>query len=408
MILRFDSNFRLTFPHRVVNDLGADSVTLNSYSDRHLFLTVPSKDSEVILAGSLGEMATGDLLSFFNVFCKTGVLRFSIVGGTKEVYFQQGEIVMAESTFPEDEIGEILYELGKVSRDTLENARNFSTGFSSLGKGLVEQEIISAKDLWQATRYQVEKITFSLFELKQGGFSFLIKQLEEEEVAKLSMSTQNLIMEGLRRVDEKVLFLRSIKSLDSTPVFAENKAGLSTAEECMLQDIKNSKHSVRGVVRKSGAGEFDGLRILYQLIQKGAVKIEMPEVIMPEGEFGDLLKIYNSALSLLFKKIVEAAPHFIEDVNRFLRELPQPYSYVFRGISLLDDGSLDGGKIVRNLDGLEEGDKLKLLADALNEVLFMECDVARRELGSAEASELVQRIQQISQRVKELIGKKND
>jgi len=405
MLLRFDSNFRLTFPHRVVKDLEGDSLSLSSYSDRHLFLTVPAKDSEVILAGCLGEMAAGDLLSFFNVFCKTGVLRFSLAGGTKEIFFQQGEIVMAASTFQEDDMGEILYELGKVSRETLENARNFSTGFSTLGKGLVDQEIIAAKDLWQATRYQVEKITFSLFEFKQGGFSFLIKPLDEEEVSKLSMSTQNLIMEGLRRVDEKALFMRTIKSLDATTVFVTGKPGLSSAEEAMLQDIQGHRHSVRGVVRKSGAGEFEGLRCLYQLIQKGAVKIELPEVVVPEGEFGDLLTIFNGALSLLYKKIIEVAPHFSEEVNRFFRELPQPYSYVFRGIQLMDDGSLDGGKIVKNLDVLEEGDKLKLLADALNEVLFMECAVACKELGSTDANELVQRIQQISKRVKEFISK---
>ncbi len=408
MLLRFDSSFRLTFPHRVAKDLGDNAIALNSYSDRHLLLTVPGRDSELILAGCLGEMTVGDLLSFFNVFCKTGVLRFSLARGTKEVFFQQGEIVMAASTFHEDDMGEVLYELGKVSREVLENARNFSAGFSSLGKSLVEQEIISAKDLWQATRHQVEKITFSLFEFKQGGFSFLIKPLEEEEVAKLSMSTQNLIMEGLRRVDEKALFMRSIKSLDSTPVFVENKPGLSAAEECMLQDIKNSKHSVRGLVRKSGVGEFEGLRFLYQLLQKGAAKVQVPEIAVPEGAFGDLLTIYNGAFSLLFKKIVEAAPHFIEEVNHFFLELPQPYSYVFRGICIMDDGFLDGVKVVRNLEGLEEGDKLKLLADALNEVLFMMCAVARKELGSADSSELVQRVQQISQRVKELVAKKND
>ncbi len=405
MQLKFDSSFRLSFPHRVVNGLEGDSVTLSSYSSRHLLLTVPARDSQVILAGCLGEMVAGDLLSFLNVFCKTGVLHFSLAGGTKEIFFQQGEIIMAASSFPEDDVGEILYELGKVSRETLENARNFATGFSTLGKALVDQEIISAKDLWQATRYQVEKITFSLFEFTEGGFSFLIKPLEEEEVLKLSMSTQNLIMEGLRRVDEKSLFMRTIKSMDALVVFINGKPGLSSTEEAMLEDIKSHKHSVRGVVRKSGAGEFDGLRSLYQLVQKGAAKIEMPEVVVPEGEFGDLLSIFNGALSLLYKSIVEVAPHFSEEVNRFFRELPQPYSYVFRGIQLLDDGSLDGGKIVANLDGLEEGDKLKLLADGLNEVLFMESAVARRELGSADSSELVQRIQKISQRVKEFIAK---
>jgi hypothetical protein len=405
MQLKFDSSFRLAFPHRVVNGLESQYLTLSSYSSRHLFLTVPARDSEVILAGGLGEMGAGDLLSFFNVFCKTGVLHFSLSGGTKEVFYQQGEIIMAASTFPEDDIGEILYELGKVNRETLENTRNFSTGFSTLGKSLVDQDIISAKDLWQATLYQVEKITYSLFEFREGGFSFLIKPLEGEEVLKLSMSTQNLIMEGLRRVDEKTLFMRTIKSMDAMTVFVGRKPGLSVAEEAMLEDIKSHQHSVRGVVRKSGAGEFEGLHTLYHLVKKGVVKIEMPEVLMPEGEFGDLLAVFNGALSLLYKSIVEVAPQFGEEINRFLGELPQPYSYVFRGIQLLDDGSVDGGKIVKNLDGLEEGDKLKLLADGLNEVLFMECAVARKELGSTESSDLVQRIQKISQRVKELIAK---
>jgi hypothetical protein len=59
-----------------------------------------------------------------------------------------------------------------------------------------------------------------------------------------------------------------------------------------------------------------------------------------------------------------------------------------------------------NLAGLEEVDKKRLLADSLNELLYMECLAARRELGAADSAELIQRVQEISRRVKTLIGRK--
>ena len=66
-----------------------------------------------------GSSAVVDLLSFFNMFRKTGILRFRLAGGTKALYFQQGEIVFATSTFPEEDMGEVLFELGKVEREVL-------------------------------------------------------------------------------------------------------------------------------------------------------------------------------------------------------------------------------------------------------------------------------------------------
>jgi hypothetical protein len=67
---------------------------------------------------------------------------------------------------------------------------------------------------------------------------------------------------------------------------------------------------------------------------------------------------------------------------------------------------VDGGRILANLAGLEGADQKKLLIDALNELIYMECIVARRELGTVESAELVQRVQEISRRVKNLIGRK--
>ena len=148
------------------------SLELVSFSGGHLLLTLPEEGSAVTLAGRLGEISVADLLSFFNMFRKTGILHFILTGGHKDLYFLQGEIVFAASTFPEEEIGEVLFGLGKVDREALQKARQFATARATVGKVLVEKGVIAAEDLWLGTRSQVETIVFHLFTFERGGFSF--------------------------------------------------------------------------------------------------------------------------------------------------------------------------------------------------------------------------------------------
>jgi hypothetical protein len=81
------------------------------------------------------------------------------------------------------------------------------------------------------------------------------------------------------------------------------------------------------------------------------------------------------------------------------------FFYVFRDTSLRENSTLDGDRILANLAGLEEEDKKKLLADALSELVYMECIFARRELGAVESAELIRRVQEISWRMKSLVGR---
>ncbi|HKK01403.1 MAG TPA: DUF4388 domain-containing protein, partial [Desulfuromonadales bacterium] len=340
-----------------------------------------------------------------NMFRKTGILRFGLSGGVKELYFQQGEIVFAASTFPEEDLGEILCELGKLTPERLQKIRQAAFGRASLGKTLVDTGIATPKDLWLATRYQVETIVYHLFTFHQGHFSFLAKSLEKEEIVRLSMSTQNLIMEGLQRVDERALFMRSVGSLDAVPVPTGKSTELDASEERLMTLVRDGKLMVREVLRRSGLGEFAGLRLLYQLIDKKVLKMEDAPIVRLEGVIGEILTIFNGALVVLYRRIAEKNPHFDQEVRRFLRDLPQPFSYVFRDVHLLADGSLDGGRILMNLSGLEESDQKRLLADALSEVVYMECVAARRDLGEAAGAELIQRVQEISRRIKTLIGR---
>lgn len=401
-----DSSGRLALPFYAAKELGGHSLELASHSPGHLLVIDP--DKSVQMTGRLGDIALVDLLSFFNMFRKTGVLCLELKGGRKEIYFKLGEIVFATSTFAEEHLCEILYDQGKLDRDALHKARQLAGSQTQIGKCLVEKKIVTAKDLWLASRYQVEVSIYNLFLANEGSFYYEEREVEEDQAVRLSTSTQNLIMEGLRRVDERTLFMRQIRSLETIPMPTDKEAkNLGEQEREMLEVIGRGRLNVKSVLRRSGVAELDGLRLLHQLVSKGLVRIEDAPSFAIGGDIGEMLKVFNGVLVLLYRRIIENNPRFNDELRNFLRVIPSPFSYVFRDVTLLDDGSVDGGRVLANLAGLEERDKKKLLAEALSELVYMECHAARRDLGNAASAELLQRVQEIPRRIKNILERKS-
>jgi hypothetical protein len=407
--IKIEKGGKLQLPSNIIKSIGDQPLRLSSCSVHHLLLESAVNADKVLMAGLVEEVGIVDLLSFFNMFRKSGLLRFNLPGGNKSLYFQNGEIVYATSTFPEEEIGEILYSLGKFDRETLHGARQFANGEIPLGKILADQGIITSQDLWAATKSQVETIAYNLFAFHEGSFVFTGVKLEEDKIISLSMTTQNLIMEGLRRVDERAVYMQKVKSLDAMPVATGKMPNdLDSVSQRMVALVQSGVSDVNELLRRSGSGEFDALRLLSQLVERGVVKMEEAPTVAVEGVLGEVVKIFNGVLVAMHRVVSAKNPQFRVEISRFLRDLPQPYSYVFRQTALKEDGSIDGGRVLANLAGLEEGDKLRLLSEALSELVYMECIAARRELGTADSAELIKRVQDVSQRVRDLIGNRDE
>ncbi|HAD05494.1 MAG TPA: hypothetical protein DCF93_13050, partial [Desulfuromonas sp.] len=342
--LTLESGGRMTLPPAVARNIGAGPLALVSHSSGHLLVAPAPAAAGVVLAGSLGSLSVADLLSFFNLFRKSGLLRFTFAGGGKELVFLQGEIVAATTTFPEEDLGETLFALGKVDRDALLRARQAAVGSGALGKILVDAGSVAAKDLWLAARVQVETIVYNLFTQATGSFVFHDDATPGDEQPRFTLSTQNLIMEGLRRVDERALFRRHIPSLDAIPVTCGKAADdLPHAEQRLLAHIAGGKLRVRELLRKGGLGEFDGLRMLHHLAEQGFVAMAAPKVEV-SGELGELLGVFNGALATMHKQIHPVCPGFSQEVRLFLRDLPYPFSVVFGDCAPRDDGTLNGGR----------------------------------------------------------------
>jgi hypothetical protein len=407
--IKIEKGGKLPLPPNVTQVIGAQPLRLSSFSAHHLLLESADNADKVLMAGQIGEVGIIDLLSFFNMFRKSGQLRFNLAGGNKSLYFQNGEIVYATSTFPEEEIGEILYGLGKFDREILHGARQFANNEIPLGKILVDQGIITSQDLWAANKNQVETIAYNLFAFHEGSYVYIDVEPEQDKIISLSMTTQNLIMEGLRRVDERAVYMQKVKSLDAVPVVTGDIPNdLDSVSQRMVALIQSEVGNVNELLRRSGSGEFDALRLLSQLIERGVVNMEEAPTVAVEGVLGEVVNIFNGVLVAMHRVVSAKNPQFRVEISRFLRDLPQPFSYVFRQTALKEDGSIDGGRVLANLAGLEEGDKLRLLSEALSELVYMECIAARRDLGAADSAELIKRVQDVSQRVRALIGNSDE
>ena len=114
-----DSNGRIALPSPVMTVVGKTPMGIISYSPVHI-LVGSSEDVVPTLAGKLGDITVTDLLSFYNMFRKTGSILFTLKSGNKELFFEDGEVVYAQSTFVNENLPEVLYDLGKNQPDDVE------------------------------------------------------------------------------------------------------------------------------------------------------------------------------------------------------------------------------------------------------------------------------------------------
>ncbi len=155
--------------------------------------------------------------------------------------------------------------------------------------------------------------------------------------------------------------------------------------------------------RELGVREFDGIRILYGLIERRLIRMEDSPTTAIEGTLGQILAAYNSLFKLILIRVAKVNPGYPQEVAQTLRDLPEPYSFVLRDVELQDDGTLDGNRIVANLEGLDDKDKNKLLSDSLCEVAFIQTMAVRRDLEPEQARPLISRVQEVTTKIRDMI-----
>ncbi len=208
----------------------------------------------------------------------SGTLSVSREGVVKNLYIKNGEIIFASSNYEGDRLGEVLLKAGKISVKQFETAsKALSKTKKRLGGILVELGYLRPKDLFWGVKYQVREIVASLFDMTDGSYEFLPGEIPPGEVITLHMSTANLIMDGVKRIDDWTRISRGIPPMEavlrptSDPLKLYQDVDVSPEEKRIL-GLFDGKRTIKEVITHSDIGDFEALKAVYAFFSIGMLE----------------------------------------------------------------------------------------------------------------------------------------
>ncbi|HEY5594696.1 MAG TPA: DUF4388 domain-containing protein, partial [Nitrospiria bacterium] len=157
------------------------------------------------VSGRLRDQRLPKILTHLQRQKKTGVLVVRRNDQHKAIFIKDGDTVFAASKYQDDWLGEVLLKAGKITLGQYEKASEVTRSTQKrFGTVLVEHRVLTAKDLFWAVTHQVKEIILSLFTWLDGEYQFEEGPLPAQEIITLKMSTANLILDGIRRINDFV------------------------------------------------------------------------------------------------------------------------------------------------------------------------------------------------------------
>ena len=145
---------------------------------------------------------------------RTGHLRFRSAEAEKVVVVQGGRVIFARSSSADDRLGPYLLRAGKIRFDHLMDLTRFVSPTRRFGAILVENHVLSPKDLVQGVIGQVRSIVLSLFHWTEAEYAFEERELEKETIT-LRIPTPRILIDGVQQVTSWRRVTSGIGSLDA-------------------------------------------------------------------------------------------------------------------------------------------------------------------------------------------------
>ena len=254
------------------------------------------------LEGTIKDFGLPDIFQLIGLQRKTGTLTLQSDKEEVTVTFENGMVVMADSSGKrlEDRLGHVLVKQGKLSAARLEEAlQTQKATLQRLGHILVTSNAITAKDLRDALQVQVSQIVFKVFRWRDGEYLFAPTDAVDYDRDNFApMSADFILMEGIRMVDEWPIIEKKIPSMDLVfrPVVdhalievvdgpsehsfeslgdakrptASSKIRLTPQEENIFRKVDGTR-TVQGIIDSTGLPEFETCRTLFDLLTRNLI-----------------------------------------------------------------------------------------------------------------------------------------
>ncbi len=270
------------------------------------------RDREVALAGVFdGHHQLAGVLDFVHIARLDGCMQIDSGEVKATLYLRRGVYLSGRTNLRTDRLGTVLVRAGMITAQQRDELVEELSDGARLGNTLVTRGMLTTAQVYEGLRRQAEEIFYSVLRLDKGSF-YISSPLDMTEVpAMLRLDLKQLLMEGVRRLDE---------------------AGPSGADRELRQ-------------RKPIAAER-----------------------LPADAAERIFDTYNEALRKLFESLDASEGTSLRGELVGFIEDNEAYRELFAGVEVLADGSL-GIEVLENLHDLR-GDRLTTLQLGLNEMLF--------------------------------------
>ena len=259
------------------------------------------------LEGTIKDFGLPDIFQLIGLQRKTGILTLKSERESVTVTFENGMVVMADSSTKrlEDRLGNVLVKQGKLAKERLDDVlQTQKATLQRLGHILISSNLITPKDLRDALQVQVAQIVFKVFRWREGEYHFAPTETVDYDRENFTpMSADFVLMEGIRMVDEWPIIEKKIPSMDivfrtvvdssmieigggeeggggeealaglgegKRAASSSNRIRLTVEEERIYRRVDGTR-TVQAVIDSTGQGEFEVCRTLFDLLNRNII-----------------------------------------------------------------------------------------------------------------------------------------
>ena len=241
------------------------------------------------IEGPLQDIGIHDVFQLLDLTRKSGRLRVYSSARKNEgaVYFRSGAVVGATMRDNMHSLGALLRRAGKVSKEQIARAIEAQEDGDTrrVGEILVSQGAVTKREVERYMRQQIETVVFELFSWREGNFSFTDEREDDTPIdSTIRVSTESLLMEGARRIDEWSRIADKVPSAFVVPSIAPLSVGAEPPidlrpNEWELLALVDGERTIREIAALLAMSEFDVAKAIYGMMSTGLVEAGTLEAV---------------------------------------------------------------------------------------------------------------------------------